>query len=82
MVTSKTFIPVPGSTFFDDASLAYVTILRLCVEGTGYNATTGSPGNREYKYEDFGRVSFLNPFPGSPVTDVNRQRLFIKYKYT
>jgi hypothetical protein len=51
------------------------------VEGTGFNATTGTPGNREYKYSNFGRVDVLNPFTGNPANDVEGQRLFIKYKY-
>lgn len=81
MITSMVFTPLAGTTVFSDPSLAYVTILRLCREGLGYSQAS-AVGNRKFVHnQGAGSVTFENPFFGDPTNDVDKERLFIKFKY-
>lgn len=80
-VTSQWFQVIGGTNSFSDPSLAYITPLRVCVEGGGFTRA-GTAANRSYKYyPGEGKFEFLDNFPGDPSNDLLIIRLFVKYKY-
>lgn len=80
-ITSAVFTPLGGTTVFSDPSLCYVTIIRLCREGLGYNRDN-VVGNRKFVHDQAaGSVEFENAFLGDPSNDVDSEKLFIKFKY-
>lgn len=81
-ITSMVFTPMMGTTTFTDPILSYVTILRLCREGLGYNRTD-TVGNRSFVHNvAAGSVTFENPFTGDPTSTVtDTEKLFIKFKF-
>jgi hypothetical protein len=81
MIISKVFTPVAGTTFFEAGEIAYVTIIKVCRDNKEFDATITTPGNREYLYSSYGRLDFEIPFSGNPANDVDREQLYVKYKY-
>lgn len=80
-ITSKVFLPGGGSATFTDPILSYVTIIRLCREGVGYNKTA-AVGNRSFVYNPgAGSVTFENEFDGTVTNEADMEKLFIKFKY-
>ena len=73
-VRSTTYYATPGTFSITAFELAYVTILAVKREGTGYNITTATPGNREVEYTaGAGKLEFENEFAA--------EKVFVLYKY-
>jgi len=63
----------------EDSDTEETTILAVTREGTGYDETTGTPGNRQFRHNAVtGVIEFGSSWPGNPGGEV----IYVLYKKT
>jgi hypothetical protein len=85
VATQKYVLVAGGGPVIFDPALAFTTVLRVVLEGLGYNDCAGaaSPANREYCFDyAAGTITFQDFGDGGPgpTDNINRKALVI-YKY-
>lgn len=86
MMSSFTIYGTPGLSYIQDFRIASVNIRHVEREGIGHDETSGTPGNRQFKYTPGTyRIDFdaSNPFqqfgPGRP-NRYNLEKIYVLYE--